>query len=82
MSVELQRHLAEIVRRNRRREMSLKIIVNPAVLTRLREEDEEQLVLMEKEYNAHLTFVSDHNRHMEEFVIEDAETGAVLYKES
>jgi ribonuclease G len=82
MSVELQRHLAEIVRRNRRREMSLKIIVNPAVLNRLREEDEEQLVLMEKEYHAHLTFVSDHNRHMEEFVIEDAETGDVLYKEA
>ncbi len=81
MSVELQRHLAEIMRSNKRRDVSLKIVVNPAVLNRLREEDEEQLITMEKEYHSHLTFVSDHNRHMEEFVIEDAESGEVLYRE-
>ena len=81
MSVALQRHLSEIIRRNKKEEVSLKIIINPAVLKRLRDEDEKQLLIMEKEYHAHLTFVSDHNRHMEEFIIEDAETGDILYSE-
>lgn len=80
MSVEIQRRIAEIVRKKRdsRERLALRISVNPGVLDRLRKEDEKLLLDIEKRFNAKLTFVGDGNVHLEEFKINDAE-GKELY---
>lgn len=82
MSVEIQRHLAEIMRRNRKAKegMNIKIIVNPSILERLRSEDEEALMDMEEKFHGRLTFVSDSSKHLEEFTMEDKDTGDMLYE--
>jgi ribonuclease G len=78
MSVELQRRLSAALRKDKGAH-SMKITVNPTVLNRLRREDEETLVDMEKKFHGHLTFVSDPNFHMEEFTITNEETNRVVY---
>ena len=55
-----------------------KIVVNPHVLERLRKEDEELLVEMERKFAGRLTFRSDPTFHHEQFVISDAVTGTEL----
>ena len=57
----------------------MKITVNPTVLDRLRREDEETLIDMEKKFHGHLTFVSDPHFHMEEFTITNDESNKVIY---
>jgi ribonuclease G len=82
MSVELQRHIAEVLRSkriNKDEELPLKITVNPKVMDRLRKEDEQQLVLLESKHKGHLIFVSNGNLHMEDFMISNAQTGEELY---
>ncbi|MDZ4199308.1 MAG: ribonuclease E/G, partial [Kiritimatiellia bacterium] len=79
MSVEIQRHLAEVMKRRNKNGEALRITVNPAILERLRKEDEEVLVQMEKTHGTRLVFVSDPGRHLEEFVISDPTTGQELY---
>jgi ribonuclease G len=81
MSVEIQRHLAEIMRRRQKNSegQGLRITVNPIILDRLRKEDEEVLVRMERLHGTRLTFVPDSGRHLEEFVVTDAATGAELF---
>jgi ribonuclease G len=81
MSVEIQRHLAAIMRKDKREEKSrdLKVIVHPAILERLRNEDEVFLVELEKKMGGHLGFRQDSSKHLEAFTIKDAETGEVLY---
>jgi ribonuclease G len=54
------------------------VIVNPHVLTRLRSEDEDLLVDIERKYAARLTFRGDPTYHHEKFTITDANTGAEL----
>jgi len=81
MSVEIQRHIVEVMRRTKHEKEALpiKVIVNPVVMDRLRTEDEVALVNLEQKYRGHLTFVSDPGMHMEEFMIMHAETGDELY---
>ncbi|MFC1461689.1 ribonuclease E/G [Verrucomicrobiota bacterium] len=80
MSVEIQRQIQEVIRKSGKKEgMSLRITVNPAILNRLREEDEELLVNMEKKFNGSLSFLADPNTHMEDISIVNAETGAPLF---
>ncbi len=79
MSVELQRRLSAALRRDRKGAHSMKITVNPMVLDRLRKEDEQALIDMEKKFHGHLTFVSDPHFHMEEFSITNEEKGKVVY---
>lgn len=81
MSVEVQRHIAEVLRRNRngKVDVPLKITVNPSVMERFRKEDEAQLVVLEQKFHGHLTFVSNANLHVEDFIISHAETGAELF---
>ncbi|MFA5687950.1 MAG: Rne/Rng family ribonuclease [Kiritimatiellales bacterium] len=79
MSVELQRRLSAALRKDRKGLHSMKVAVNPKVLERLRREDEEALVDMEKKFNGHLTFVSDPSFHMEEFTITNDQTNQVVY---
>ena len=60
----------------------MKITVNPAVLDRLRSEDEELLVSMERKFHGHLTFVASAGMHVEDFSIVKAEGGEVLFQSS
>ncbi len=71
MSVEIQRKLAEILKKRTRDEsdFQLKIVVHPSVLSRLRTEDEQLITEMEKRYYGKLSFRSDPALHAEEFRI-------------
>jgi ribonuclease G len=79
MSVELQRRLSSVVRRLQLRkdhkEYSLRVLVNPAILERLRSEDADLLVRMEKSFGVKLAFRADPAYHIEHFKIIDAGTG-------
>ncbi len=77
MSVELQRTLHLIMRKYPDLH-ELKIVVNPHILQRLRTEDEELLVEIERKYAGRLTFRSDPTYHHEKFTILDAQTGQEL----
>ena len=56
----------------------IRVILNPDVLKRLKEEDEELLVELERRYAGRLVFRGDSTYHHEKFVITDATTGAEL----
>lgn len=79
MSVELQRRLSAALRKDRKGIHSMKITVNPTVLNRLRHEDEQMLIDMEKKFQGHLTFVSDPHLHMEAFTITNEQTHQIVY---
>jgi ribonuclease G len=82
MSVEIQRRIAEIMKRRKAstsNPLPVKISVNPSVLDRLRSEDEAILVGMEEKLHGHLTFVANPNIHVEDFIIVHAQTGEELY---
>ena len=78
MSVELQRALHSIMRKYRDTVHDIKVIVNPHVLQRLREQDEELLIEIERKYEGKLTFRSDPAYHHEQFLVTDANTGEEL----
>jgi ribonuclease G len=79
MSVELQRKLSSVVRRLHAREdgkeYALRVLVHPSILERLRSEDADLLVRMEKNYGVKLAFRADPNYHVENFKIINALTG-------
>ena len=79
VSVELQRKLSSVVRRLQLRkdgkEYSLRVLVHPSILERLRSEDAELLVRMEKLFGVKLAFRADLNYHVENFKIINAVTG-------
>ena len=79
MSVELQRKLSSVVRRlqlrNDGKEYSLRVLVHPSILERLRSEDADLLVRMEKLFGVKLAFRADPNYHVENFKIINALTG-------
>lgn len=77
MSVELQRALHFVLRRYPDVH-ELKITVNPHLLQRLRTEDEELLIEIERKYAGRLTFRSDAAFHHEKFMIVDGDTGQEL----
>ena len=82
MSIEIQRRIAEIMRKHegdKKESVSLKVIVHPAILDRLRNEDEENLLGLEDKYKVRLSFVSDSHLHRETFSISDADSGDSLY---
>jgi ribonuclease G len=54
------------------------VILNPDVLKRLKQEDEELLVELERRYASRLMFRGDPTFHHERFVITDANTGVEL----
>lgn len=80
MSVEIQRKLAEILRRRGRDEtdFQLKIVVHPLVLDRLRTEDEQLLIDIEKKYYGKLSFRAEPLFHAEEFKIFNSLTNEEL----
>jgi ribonuclease G len=80
MSVEIQRKLAEILKKRQRDEsdFQLRIIVSPGVLSRLRTEDEKLIIEMEKKYFGKLSFRPDPAFHAEQFTIINAATDEEL----
>jgi ribonuclease G len=78
MSVELQRKLSSVARRLQSRkdgkEYALRVHVHPSILERLRVEDSELLVRIEKTYGIKLAFRADPNYHVENFKIINAMT--------
>ena len=78
MSVELQRRLSSVCRRLQMRkdgkEYSLRVHVHPSILERLRSEDSDLLVRMEKLFSTKLAFRADPNYHVENFKIINANT--------
>jgi ribonuclease G len=80
MSVEIQRKLAEILKRRQRDEsdFQLKIVVNPTILERLRKDDEKILIEMEKRYFGKLSFRAEPAMHLEHFKIINAITNEEL----
>ena len=77
-SVELHRTLNAIMRKYQDSVHEIRVIVNPEVLKRLKQEDEELLVEMERRYAGRLLFRGDPGYHQEKFTITDANTNAEL----
>ena len=84
MSVDIQRQVSAIMRKQRRsgEVHDLLVTVHPSVLERLRREDEQILIALEAKYTGHLSFRADPAKHMEFFSIADRRTGEVLYSSS
>jgi ribonuclease G len=78
LSVELQRALHAVMRKYQDTVHEIKIAVHPELLKRLREEDEELLVDIERRYAGRLTFRSDPTFHHEKFVITNGISGEEL----
>ena len=74
MSVELQRLLHSIMRKHRGEIHEYKVVIHPEVLQRLRTEDEDLLVDLERRYEARLTFRTDPQGSLEKFIVLDATT--------
>ncbi len=77
-SVELHRTLNTVMRKYQDSVHEIRVILNPDVLKRLKEEDEELLVELERRYAGRLMFRGDPAFHHEKFVITDANSGAEL----
>lgn len=78
MSVEIQRRLNECMRKNVGTK-SLRVTINHQVLDRLRSEDEQTLIDLEKQSQGHLTFVADNDYHIDEFTIINTDDDSILF---
>ena len=78
MSVELQRALNAAMRKHQDTVHEVKVVVHPTLLERLRSEDEEHLVEIERRYAGRLSFRADPTFHQEKFVILNAITNDEL----
>lgn len=81
MSVELQRTLHSVMAKHQDTIQEFLIIVPPSLLERLRLEDEELLIEIERRYQSRLTFRSDPLMHPEKFTIANAKTKEILWPE-
>ena len=81
MSVEIQRQIGALMRRQKEqgRGGKLQVIVHPMVLERLRTEDEAVLVDLEHRFAGYLSFKADPMRHVEDFEIRNPDTGEIAY---
>src|SRR5438093_9898588 len=77
-SVELHRTLNTVMRKYQDSVHDFRVILNPDVLKRLKEEDEELLIDLERRYAGRLMFRGDPAYHHEKFIITDANTGVEL----
>ncbi len=75
MSVELQRRLSSIFQRHGDRGRDLIVVVHPDVMHRLRTEDDQILVDLQRRNAGRLTFRSDPSYHREQVMIVDADSG-------
>lgn len=89
MSVDIQRKLSEIIkkrdklkqRREEETDFKLRVNVHTGVLDRLRNEDEDIFIDMEKRYLVKISFRAEEGLHPEEFEVFDAITNKRLAKE-
>jgi len=77
MSVELQRELHRVLKYYSDIH-EVRVIVHPHALERLKKEDEELLVDIERKYSGRLSFRADPAYHHEKFTIHDSNSGAEL----
>src|SRR5881398_1867653 len=77
-SVELHRTLNTVMRKYQEEVHEFRVILNPDVLKRLKEEDEELLIELERRYASKLMFRGDPTFHHEKFIVTDANTGLEL----
>lgn len=75
MSVELQRRLSAVLGRLPENDRSVLVVVHPDVMQRLKTEDGEHLVALERKYGARLTFRTDPTYHRETFTLANAQSG-------
>ena len=80
MSVEIQRRIISVIRHIRAREgmdkeIQLRVLLHPTNLERLRKEDEDLLIGIERSYGSKLSFRADPIYHVENFKIIDVESG-------
>ena len=76
ISVLIQRKLKEILTKHRReKNLSVRVIVHPSILSRLKNEDSSLITDLENRFGHHLTFRPDVSMHLAEFKIVDPETG-------
>jgi ribonuclease G len=80
MSVELQRTLHSLLPTLPENQRDVLIIVHPEVMQRLRKEDANHLLEIERRHLCRLTFRADATFHRERVVIADAASGAELVK--
>jgi len=80
MSVEIQRKLSEILKKRERDEsdFQLRIVVNSTVLERLRGEDEQLFIALEKKFYGKLSFRAEPTFHVEQFKIVNVVTNEEL----
>lgn len=78
MSVEIQRRVSECMRKDKGMH-SMRVTINHQILDRLRSEDEEALIELEKQFHGHLTFMADQSYRINEFTITNTESDAILY---
>ena len=78
MSVELQRALHAVMQKHQEAVHEIRVTVHPDLLNRLRTDDEEHLVEIERRYAGRLAFRADPTYHQEKFVISNALTGEEL----
>jgi len=75
MSVEIQRRLHEVLKRYKREKgLSIRVIMHPSILARLKNEDAGLLNELESKYGKDLTFRADPAIHIEQFKLVDPET--------
>jgi ribonuclease G len=81
LSVDIQRQIAAVMRKNRKdgNPCDLQVLIAPLVLERLRSTDEAMLVQLQGNYPGKLTFRSEPYRHPESFQILETNTGKVVY---
>ena len=77
MSVELQRSLHQVLRKHPDMH-EFKVTVSPHLLQRLRAEDEDLLIEIERRYACRLTFRADPAMHHEQFQIHDTLTNSEM----
>ncbi len=77
MSLAVQRKVSSVLH-HLNGGAKLKVAVHPAVLQRMRAEDEQDLVALERKHASRVTFAGSAH-HMEEFTIEQTDTHEVLF---
>ncbi len=75
MSVEIQRKINALMYRKKGGLNNLLIVVHPEVLQRLKAEDTEHIVDLERRHQARFTFRADPSYHREQIMIADNDTG-------
>ncbi len=80
MSVEIQRRLKEVLRKRtgKKKNSGIRVIMNPTILARLKNDDAELLKELEDKYGKDLQFRADPTIHIEEFKLVDPNTGVSL----